>query len=239
MSYSRRLHLRDLQTKAASQPKWAHWITASSPKWQRSKLRGRFLSERCVFSFVSGFQTVTFPPSTDKNTETLSLYLDTFGWLGLCINPSLPKLYGSFSGGKRKPFLHQGHRSVRSSRFSGSLYKPEHQQNEKRLTIGFDQHLLLAHVLHVDGTVDDVLRRGAVIVLHLLALVALDLKGISCHTELKGWKIFTDGRFINRCSRHHLITKGIILPNAENTKLSRLCNSILVCLSTGYGTLLY
>lgn len=46
--------------------------------------------------------------------------------------------------------------------------------------IGFDQHLLLAHVLYVDGAVDDVLRRGAVIVLHLLALVALDLKGISC-----------------------------------------------------------
>lgn len=47
------------------------------------------------------------------------------------------------------------------------------------LTVRFDQHLLLAHVLHVDGAVDDVLRRGAVIVLRLLALVALDLKGIA------------------------------------------------------------
>lgn len=39
----------------------------------------------------------------------------------------------------------------------------------------FHQHLLLAHVLHVDGAVDDELRRGAV-VCHLLALVALDLQ---------------------------------------------------------------
>lgn len=45
--------------------------------------------------------------------------------------------------------------------------------------IRFDQHLLLAHVLYVDGTVDDVLWRGAVIVLHLLTLVALNLKVIS------------------------------------------------------------
>lgn len=52
-----------------------------------------------------------------------------------------------------------------------------------RLTIGFDQHLLLTHVLDVDGAVDDVLRRGAVIVLHLLTLVTLDLKGISCSTQ--------------------------------------------------------
>lgn len=47
-------------------------------------------------------------------------------------------------------------------------------------SIRLDQHLLLAHVLDIDGAVDDVLRRGAVIVLHLLTLVALDLKGISC-----------------------------------------------------------
>lgn len=51
------------------------------------------------------------------------------------------------------------------------------------LTIGLDQHLLLAHVLYVDGAVDDELRRGAVVVLHLLTLVALDLKGISCTVE--------------------------------------------------------
>lgn len=46
------------------------------------------------------------------------------------------------------------------------------------LTISFHQHLLLAHVLHVDGAVDDELRRGAVVVLRLLTLVALDLKAI-------------------------------------------------------------
>lgn len=70
-----------------------------------------------------------------------------------------------------------------------------------RLTIGFDQHLLLAHVLHVDGAVDDVLRRGAVVVLHLLTLVALDLKGISCRTakRLKSpFVLYTQDTIINR-----------------------------------------
>lgn len=51
------------------------------------------------------------------------------------------------------------------------------------LTVRFDQHLLLAHVLHVDGAVDNELRRGAVVVFHLLTLVALDLKGAPCSTE--------------------------------------------------------
>ena len=62
----------------------------------------------------------------------------------------------------------------------GKKKKPE---GKLSLTIGFDQHLLLTHVLYVDCAVDDVLRRGAVIVLHLLALVALDLKGISCSMQ--------------------------------------------------------
>lgn len=70
-----------------------------------------------------------------------------------------------------------------------------------KLTIGFDQHLLLAHVLYVDGAVDDELRRGAVILLHLLALVALDLKGISC-AEQKGKEMDTrDNQPILHCLR--------------------------------------
>lgn len=70
-----------------------------------------------------------------------------------------------------------------------------------KLTIGFDQHLLLAHVLYVDGAVDDVLRRGAVILLHLFALVALDLKGISCD-EQKGKEMNTrDNQLIVHCLR--------------------------------------
>ena len=43
------------------------------------------------------------------------------------------------------------------------------------LTIVLDQHLLLTHVLDVDGAVDHVVWRGAVVLLHLLTLVALDL----------------------------------------------------------------
>lgn len=64
-----------------------------------------------------------------------------------------------------------------------TLTKKDSHYSELSLTIRFDQHLLLTHVLYVDGAVDDVLRRGAVIVLHLLTLVTLDLKGISCTVE--------------------------------------------------------
>lgn len=51
-------------------------------------------------------------------------------------------------------------------------------QRKLSLTIRFDKHLLLAHVLHVDGAVYNVLGCWAV-VLHL-TLVTLDLKGVSC-----------------------------------------------------------
>ncbi len=62
------------------------------------------------------------------------------------------------------------------------MRRKSHICSKLHLTVGFDQHLLLAHVLHVDSAVDDVLRRGTV-VLHLLTLVALDLKGISCTVQ--------------------------------------------------------
>lgn len=53
----------------------------------------------------------------------------------------------------------------------------------ERLTVILHQDLLLAHVLHVDGAVDDEVRRGAV-VCHL-ALVALNLQSQACGTQTR------------------------------------------------------
>lgn len=49
-------------------------------------------------------------------------------------------------------------------------------------TVGLHEHLLLTRVLDIDGAVDHVVRRGAV-VRRFLALVALDLQG--CTLEHK------------------------------------------------------
>lgn len=50
------------------------------------------------------------------------------------------------------------------------------------LTVVLHQNLLLAHVLHIHGAVDDELWAGAV-VCHLLTLVALNLQSQPCeHT---------------------------------------------------------
>lgn len=52
------------------------------------------------------------------------------------------------------------------------------EQTKVGLTISSDQDLLLAHVLDVDGAVNYVFWRRAVL-LHLLALVTLDLEGVN------------------------------------------------------------